>query len=170
GRRLLAEELGELPLQLLVERQGAGEEPRAGARGAEVVQRGARRLLQPGVLRQAEVVVRAGDHHLLAVDRHGPAVLGGDRLEVRVHPGRGGLVGAAEGVGLGERVVGPLARCALLLVALPRTRVPPVGTAPRAGRPAATRWAATVPRACAGASLSNPTAPRRLRARRFPAL
>src|SRR5690606_41008728 len=102
--RLLAEEAGQALLELFVEGQGAGQEARAGAAGAEVVEGATRGLLQARVLREAEVVVRAGDDHLAAVDLDRPTVLRADRFEERVHPGGDGFVGSPELVSLGERI------------------------------------------------------------------
>ena len=96
-RGLAVEELRQPVLQLLVQRQGAVEQARAGARGAELLHRLDRRFLHPRVRAQAQVVV--GAHHddpaALDLDLGGTVRLL-DRPEVRVEPR-----------GLGDAVVLP---------------------------------------------------------------
>lgn len=85
-------------------------EPRWSTEGVE---RGASRLLQARILREAQVIVRAGDHHLAAVHRDRTAMLAGDGTDVGVEAQRGGVLGPRERVGLGEDVL-------VRRVALPR--------------------------------------------------
>src|SRR5690606_10623579 len=48
--------------------------------------------------------VRPGDDHLRAVDAHGATVLGGDRLEVRMHAGGDRIVRSTEVESLREGI------------------------------------------------------------------
>ena len=80
----LAEELGEVVLQLLVQVEGAVQEAAAGAAGAVLMERLLGRLEDLRVVREAEVVVRAQHDAPLALDDDDRVLGLGDRLEVRV--------------------------------------------------------------------------------------
>src|SRR5690606_5212449 len=152
--RLLAEEHGEPVLQFLVQGESAGKEPGPGARGAEVIEGGPGRLLQTRVLRQAQVVVGAGDDHLRAVHHDGAAALRGYGFEIRVHASRGGLICAAERERFGERVLSPLGRDGV------RFGWRYLGQGFLQGGKRLSAWRDVGrPRTEAGASMNNPTAP-----------
>src|SRR3954471_2611939 len=72
-------------LQLLVEGERACQKTRAGAARTEVPERGAGCLFETRILGEPQVVVGAGDDHLLAIYHNGAAFLFGDRLEVGVY-------------------------------------------------------------------------------------
>src|SRR5690606_32651352 len=83
--RFLPQEAGEACFELLVHREGAVEESGARAGGAEAAGGLERGLLHPGIILEAQVIVRA-DHEdpaALVIDL-GSAVGGFDGAEVRV--------------------------------------------------------------------------------------
>ena len=80
-RRLLADEGGELLLELLVQLHRAVDQARAGHARAEAIDGGLGRLAHLGVRGQAQVVVRAEHQHALAVDLRLRAVVEVERPE-----------------------------------------------------------------------------------------
>ena len=84
----LAQELGQGALELLVEVEGAVQEPAAGAPRAVPVEGTARGLEHLGVVGQAEVIVRPEHDPLLAVDDDDGVLRFGNRIEVRIQARR----------------------------------------------------------------------------------
>jgi hypothetical protein len=82
-RLLGAHPVGELPLELEVERKRAVEQARAGQRRAVALERVAGALLHARVARQPEVVVRAEHHALGALHLHDGPGLALHQAEVR---------------------------------------------------------------------------------------
>ena len=92
---VLAEELGQLVLQLYVDVEGAVEERRAGATGAVLVNGALGGLFQTRVVGQAQVAVRAEhkDGMVVSGDIHFGVLLAADGGEVRINTQGSHLLG-----------------------------------------------------------------------------
>ena len=93
---LLAEELGESVLELLVQIERAVQKPAAGAARAIPAQRPRSCFEHLGMVRQAEVVVRPQHDPLLSVDDDDGVFRLGNRLEIRIQADRLQLMGFGE--------------------------------------------------------------------------
>ena len=120
-RRLGSHPLGELGLELGVQRDRAVQQPRAGERGPVGLERVAGRVLDPLVAGQPEVVVGAEHDRLAALHLDHRPGLRGEQPEVGEHVALAGeleLLGAVVVAGLGEDVgLDPGGRRAASLIA-----------------------------------------------------
>jgi hypothetical protein len=94
--RFLAEELRQLGFELLMEIQRAVQEPAPRAPRAVALQRAPSRPQHFRMMREPQVVVGAHHDAFLALDDDDRVLGAGNRLEVRVQPGRLHLAGAGE--------------------------------------------------------------------------
>src|SRR5262249_53633572 len=103
-RRLLADEGSQLGLQLLVQVEGAVEQPAAGAPRSVFSARLLRLLQDARVMGQAEVVVGAEHDLRMALDLHLGSLRAGDGQEVRIEARRLGIAGDREAPAFLEQV------------------------------------------------------------------
>ena len=108
--RFPSHELREARFQLLVEGESAVQESRTGTPAAEAARGLDGGLFHPGILHEAEVVVRPHHDEGPAVDLHLGAPVLGDRKEVRIVAGLFVIPGAGEAMALVEQTQGSVPR------------------------------------------------------------